>query len=145
MMGLFALLLVSVVISQYYNALNQAELGKTRRAEYGRIHFSGKVIHYRIYRYMNKKFYQVCVKLDSANVKSLLVYNDDDAIKIDKGTATFSAGFFNRVLGAADSVSVNMNNSDKVVLYYSTAHAIDTRDFKFEPMGLQRGDLDSCR
>jgi hypothetical protein len=41
-------------------------------------------------------------------------------------------------------VAVNMEESDKVILHYA-GHAIAKQDFKFEPMGLQRGDLDSCK
>ncbi len=143
-MGMGALFLVGFVISQYYNATNQAELGKKRKAEYGWMHFSGKVTHYRVYKYMNKNFYQVCVKLDSPNVKPVTIYDDDDALKVTKGTATFSAGYFNKVLGAADSVAVNIDKSDIVMLHYP-GHAIAKTDFKFETMGLQRGDLDSCK
>jgi hypothetical protein len=143
-MGMGALFLIAFVISQYYNALNQAELGKKRKAEYGWLHFSGKVTHYRVYKYMNKNFYQVCVKLDSPNAKSITIYNDDDALKVTRDAATFSAGYFNKVLGPADSVAINMDKSDIVILHYAS-HAFAKTDFKFEPMGLQRGDLDSCK
>ncbi|HZY35650.1 MAG TPA: hypothetical protein VFE53_03315 [Mucilaginibacter sp.] len=142
-MGIGALFLISLVISQYYNALNQAELQKKRKTEYGWLHFTGKVSHYRLYKYMNKNFYQVCVKLDSPNLKPVMVYNDDDAIKVNKGIATFSAGYYDRVLGPADSVAVNVDNSGKVIFHYAT-HAIAKQDFKFEPMGLLRKDLDGC-
>ncbi len=145
MMGLFAFLLVSIIFSQYYNSMNKADLAKKRNAEYGQVHFSGKVVHYGMYKYMNKNFYQVCVKLDSPNVKPIIIFNDDDALKIDKGIATFSAGFYNRILGAADSVSANISQSGKLVLHYGAQHAIDSRELKFEPMGLQRSDLDNCR
>ena len=142
-MGIGAFFLISFVVSQYYNAANQVDLQKKRKSEFGWLHFTGKVTHYRVYKYMNKNFYQVCVKLDSPNIKPVMVYNDDDAIKVNNGIATFSAGYFNKILGPADSVAVNMDKSDKVILHYA-GHAIAKTDFKFEPMGLQRGDLDSC-
>lgn len=145
MMGLFALLLITIIFSQYNSAMNKAELQKKREKEYGTLSFSGKVVHYRLYKYMSKNYYQVCVKLNQPNAKPLTIFDDDDAIRIANGMATFSAGYYNRVLGAADSVSANPDKSDKLMLYYNAANAVDRKDFNFEPMGLQRTDLDSCK
>src|SRR5215469_12118188 len=140
MMGLFAVFIVSMVISQYYNAQHKSELLKKRKAEYGSLHFTGKVISYKSYRYMNKNFYKICVKLDSANVKPLNIYNDDDAIRISNGTATFSAGYLNHILGPADSVAANIDNDGKIFLIHQGGVS-EKRDFKFEPMGLTKDDL----
>jgi hypothetical protein len=140
MMGMFALFLVSMIISQYYNTVNQAALAAKRKTEYGWLHFSGKVAGYKVYRYMNKNFYKICVKLDSANKRPFFLYNDDDAINIKDGIAIFSAGYLNHTLGPADSVAINMDNSDKIELYYP-GNVLDKRKFAFEPMGLVRTDL----
>jgi len=142
-MGVVALFLVSIIISQYYGALSKADLTKKRKTEYGWLHFSGKVVHYRMYQYMRKSYYQVCIKLDSPNVKPVTVYNDDDAIKVSNGTATFSGGYIKKFLGLADSVAVNIHNNGKIIFYH-TGYMIDKKDFAFDPMGLRRGDLDSC-
>ena len=144
LMGILAFFLVSMIISQYYNALSKAELQKKRKAEYGSLQFTGKVIHYRVYRYMNKNYYQVCVKLDSARVKDIFIFNDDDCLKIKNGMATFSAGFLNHTLGSADSVAVNMNHSGKIELYYKKDNVLTKTDFGFDPMGLQKSDLNNC-
>jgi hypothetical protein len=142
-MGVVALFLVSIIISQYYGALSKADLTKKRKTEYGGLHFSGKVMHCRVYKYLNKSFYQVCVKLDSPNVKPVIVYNDDDAIKVSNGTATFSGGYIKKFLGLADSVAVNMHSNGKII-FYRTGYMIDKKDFAFDPMGLQRDDLNNC-
>ena len=143
-MGLFALFLVSIIISQYYNTLNKAELQKKRKAEYGNLHFSGKVAATKVYRYLNKNYYKICVKIDSsANIKPIEIYNDDDALHIDNGTATFSAGYLNHILGPADSVTVNTGNNGKVIFYYAGGVS-DSRKFAFEPMGLSKNDLEGC-
>ena len=142
-MGVFALFLVSIIISQYYGALSKADLEKTRKAEYGGLHFSGKVIHCRMYQYMRKNYYQLCVKLDSPGVKDIALYNDDDAIKVSNGIATFSGGYIKKFLGLADSVTVNMKNSGKII-FFKTGYMIDKKDFSFEPMGLQKEDLNNC-
>jgi hypothetical protein len=142
-MGVIALFLVSIIISQYYGALSKADLAKKRKADYGWLHFSGKVGHYRMYKYMNKSYYQVCVKLDSPNVKPITVYNDDDAIKVNSYIDTFSAGYINKFVGLADSVAVNVHNNGKII-FFRTGYMIAKKDLAFDPMGLQRGDLDSC-
>jgi hypothetical protein len=144
MMGIFALFLVSMIVSQYYNALNKAELQKKRKAEYGKLQFNGKVVNYRVYKYMNKNYYQICVKLDSAKTKDFFIYNDDDALTIKNGMATFSAGYLNHILGPADSVSVNANNSAQIVYHYKD-NALNETPLGFDPMGLQKSDLNSCR
>lgn len=143
-MGLFALFMVGMIISQYYSALHKSELQKKRKAEYGWLHFSGKVISYKTYRYMNKNFYKVCVKLDSAIAKPISIYNDDDALRVNNGTATFSAGYLNHILGPADSVEANINNSGKLILYHHGSNVSEKFDFKFEPMGLSTNDLKGC-
>jgi len=142
-MGVVALFLVSMIISQYYNALNKAELVKKRKAEYGGLQFSGKVTGYKVYRYMNKNYYKICVKLDSSNIKPLHIFDEDDAITIKGGIATFSAGYLNHTLGPADSVAVNVGNGGKMVYHY-TANVLDERTLGFEPMGLAEGDLRGC-
>jgi hypothetical protein len=142
-MGVVALFLVSMIISQYYNALNKAELVKKRKAEYGSLQFSGKVSSYKVYRYMNKNYYKICVKLDSPNVKPMHIFDDDDAINIKGGIATFSAGYLNHILGPADSVAVNAGNSGKIVFHYA-ANVLDERTLGFDPMGLRESDLLAC-
>jgi len=144
MMGILALFLVSMIISQYYNALSKAELQKKRKAEYGSLQFTGKVTHHRVYRYMNKNYYQVCVKLDSARVKDIFIFNDDDCLKIKNGMATFSAGYLNHTLGPADSVAANVNHSGKIELYYKKDNVLTKTDLGFDPMGLQKSDLNNC-
>ncbi len=144
MLGIFALFLVSMVISQYYNALNKAGLQKKRKAEYGNIQFTGKVINYRVYKYMNKNYYQICVKLDSAKAKDFFIYDDDDCLSIKNGIATFSAGYLNHILGPADSVAVNPNNSGEVVYHY-TDNALTKTPLGFDPMGMQKSDLNSYK
>jgi len=141
-MGVVALFLVSVIISQYYGALSKADLVKKRKAEYGWLHFSGKVISCRVYKYINKSFYQVCVKLDSPNVKPVMVYNDDDAIKISNGIATFSAGYIDKFVGLADSVTVNMNRGK--IIFFRNRYMIAKKELGFDPMGLKKDDLNSC-
>jgi hypothetical protein len=142
-MGVVALFLVSIIISQYYGALSKADLTKKRKKEYGWLHFSGKVTHCRVYEYVNKSFYQVCVKLDSPNVKQVVVFNDDDAIKVSNGVATFSAGYIDKFVGLADSVAVNMKNSRKII-FFRAGYMIAKKDLAFDPMGLQRDDLNNC-
>jgi len=143
MMGIFALFLVSMIISSYYNALHKAELQKKRMAEYGSLKFTGKVIKYRVYKYMNKNCYQICVKLDSAGVKDLYIYNENDALKIKDGIASFGAGYLSNILGPADSVAVNEDSSGRVVLYYKD-NAVVKLPFGFDPYGLQKNDLNYC-
>jgi len=142
-LGVFALFMVGLVISQYRNALDNLELGKKRHAEYGGVHFSGKVTGYKTYRYMNKNCYRICVRLDSVAAKSLVVFDDNDAISINDTLAVFSAGYLNHVLGTADSVAVNEAGSDKIMLYYR-GRAVEKRDFSFDRMGLSQTDLKGC-
>lgn len=142
-MGVIALFLVSLLFTQSYNAVRKADEQKKRKAELGKVAFSGKVISTKTYHYFGKSYYQVCVKLDTSSVNSLNVFNDLDCIRIKNGMATFSAGYLNPVLGATDSVAANINNSGKVVFHYK-AHAIETRALGFDPMGLKENDLDWC-
>jgi hypothetical protein len=142
-MGAGAFFLICFVVSQYYGLLNKADLQKKRKAEYGWLHFSGKVINCKTYTYVHKSFYQVCVKLDSPDVKPVMVYNDDDAIKVSNGIATFSGGYINKFLGLPDSVAVNKNNNGKII-FYRTRYIIAQKNLGFDPMGLKRNDLNSC-
>ena len=84
----------------------------------------------------------ICVKLDSASMKNLYVFNDLDCIKIKNGAATFAAGYLNHVLGVVDSVAVNINNSGRVIFYYKN-YARDERSLGFDPIGLKESDLNS--
>jgi len=143
-MALIALFVISVGVSAYINALKKAGLHKTRQAEFGNLQFTGKVVHVRLYEFMKDKCYQVCVKLDSANVKDFSVYNDDDAIKINDGIATFAAGHLDKIFGPADSVAVNVNHSGKVLLYYRDKSFIKFDDFGFEHYGIKKSDLNYC-
>ncbi|BAU52912.1 hypothetical protein [Mucilaginibacter gotjawali] len=144
LMGVIALFVISMGVSTYINALNKAELHKTRQAEFGNLVFKGKVIHVRFYEFMKSKCYQVCVKLDSAGVKDFSVYNDDDAIKIKDGIATFAAGHLDKTFGPVDSVAVNVNHSGKVFLYYRDKSFIKFDDFSFEHFGMKKSDLNFC-
>ncbi|HEY5326545.1 MAG TPA: hypothetical protein VIJ27_06060 [Mucilaginibacter sp.] len=132
-MGIFALFLVSMVVSQYYNAARKAGLQKVRKAEFGKLQFKGTVINHKVYRYMNKNYYQVCVKLDSANMKELTIFNEDDCVKIKDGIAAFSAGYLNNILGPVDSVAVNINNSGQIIYHYK-GNARDEHPLGFDPM-----------
>jgi len=143
MMGLFALFFVSMIISSYFNAMHKADLQKTRKAQYGKLQFKGKVINFRQYKFMNKPAYQVCIKLDSCNVKSLYIYNENDALKIKDSVATFSAGYLINILGPIDSVAFNIDNSGKVFYHYK-AKAWDEHPISFDPFGLQKSDLNYC-
>jgi hypothetical protein len=142
-MGLIALFLVSVAISQYFNSIRKAEQQKTRLSQIGRLHFKGKVISSKVYRYVGKNYYMVCVKLDSANVKDFYIYNDLDCIKIKNGIATFAAGYLNHTLGIVDSVNVNINNSGKIIFHYK-GNARDELPLGFDPMGLKERDMNVC-
>jgi hypothetical protein len=142
-MGIIVLFLVGFVTTRTCNASREAKEHKTRMAEFGKLQFKGKVIGSKTYRYFNKNYYVICVKLDSTSVSSLHVFNNLDGIRIRNGIATFAAGYLNPVLGVADSVSVNMNNSGKVELYYK-AHAREERPLGFDLMGIQESDLDGC-
>ena len=142
-MGVIAIFLISLVLTQSYNAVRHAEEQKARMAKLGKLQFRGKVIATKIYRYFGKNYYQVCVKQDTTSMDSLYICNDQDCIRIKNGIATFSAGYLNNILGAADSVSANIDNSGKVIFHYKT-HAIEKRALGFEPMGLNKNDLNSC-
>jgi hypothetical protein len=142
-MGIIALFLMGVVTTRTCNAINDAKDQKTRKTEFGKLQFKGRVISSKTYRYFNKNYYLVCVKLDSTNVNSLYVFNNLDGIKIKNGIATFAAGYLNPVLGVADSVAANINNSGKVIFHYK-AHAVDVHPLGFDLMGLKEGDLNAC-
>ena len=142
-MAVFAFFLISIIISQSFNAQRKADEQKIRKAEIGKLQFKGKVISSKIYRYYGKNYYLVCVKLDSANVKNLYVFNNLDCIKIKNGMATFAAGYLNHVLGTVDSVAVNINNSGKVIFHYKN-YARDEHPLGFDPMGLKESDLNAC-
>jgi hypothetical protein len=142
-MGVIALFLVSMLFTQSYNATRHAKEQKQRAAYLGKVQFKGKVTGIKTYRYFGKNYYQVCVKLDTTTADTLNIYNELDCIRIKNDRATFSAGYLNPVLGAADSIAANIDNSGKVVFHYR-AHAIETRPFGFDPMGLKRSDLDWC-
>ncbi|MBS1504267.1 MAG: hypothetical protein JST32_19520 [Bacteroidetes bacterium] len=142
-MGLIAIFLVSVMLTQTYNVMRKAEVQKKRLSEIGKLQFRGKVVGVRTYRYYNKNYYQVCVKLDYSTVDNLSLFNDLDCIRINKGMATFSAGYLNNILGPVDSISANIGNNGKVIFYYKT-HATDSHPLGFEPMGLKEGDLNYC-
>jgi hypothetical protein len=143
MMGIFAVFMVSMIISSYYNAMRKADVQKARMAAFGKVQFKGKVTSYRQYKFMNKPAYQVCVKLDSGNVNSLYIYNDNDALKIKDSIATFSAGYLINILGPIDSVAVNIGNSGKIFFHYK-AKAWDEHPLGFDPNGLQKSDLNYC-
>jgi hypothetical protein len=142
-MAIIACFLVSVVISQYYNAQRNAVEQKIHLQEIGKLQFKGKVIHSKTYRYFGKNYYLVCVKLDSANVKNFYVYNNLDCIKIKDSIATFAAGYLNHTLGVVDSVAVNINNSGKIIFHYK-GNARDELPLGFNPMGLTKKDLNAC-
>lgn len=142
-MGIIALFLMGVVTTRTCNAIRKAKDQKTRKAEFGKLQFKGKVIGSKTYRYFNKNYYVVCVKLDSTSVNNLYIFNNLDGIRIRNGIAAFAAGYLNPVLGVADSVSVNMNNSGKVEFYYK-AHALETRPLGFDLMGVKESDLNTC-
>ena len=141
-MGLIALFLCSVFISQFYNMQRKAADQKTRLEQIGKLQFKGKVINTKNYKYYGKNYYIVCVKLDST-ANDIYIYNDLDCIKIKHGIATFSAGFLNHTLGAADSIAVNINNSDKIVFHYKD-NAEEKFPLGFEPMGMHEDDLKAC-
>ena len=143
-MGVIGLFLVSLLLTRSCNAAHQAAEQKKRMAVLGKVQFRGKVTGIRTYRYFNKNYYQVCVKLDTCSVSDLYLFNELDCIRIKNGVATFSAGYLNNILGAADSVAANINNSSKVIFHYKT-HAIETRALGFDAMGLQKSDLDWCK
>ena len=92
---------------------------------------------------MNKPAYQVCVKLDSSNVSNLYIYNENDALKIKNGVATFSAGYLINILGPIDSVAFNIDNSGKIFYHYA-AKAWDQHTIGFDTNGLQKSDLNFC-
>src|SRR5271165_4981770 len=117
-MAVIAFFLISVIVTQSFNAERNAEDQKNRMAEIGKLQFKGKVIGSKVYKYFRKDYCLVCVKIDSPEVKNLYVFNDLDCIKIKNGVATFSAGYLNHILGMVDSVAVNINNSGKVVFHY---------------------------
>ncbi|MBS1524498.1 MAG: hypothetical protein JST19_02550 [Bacteroidetes bacterium] len=142
-MGVIAMFLVSVVLTQTFNVMHKADAQKKRMIEIGKLQFNGKVTGRRIYRYFGKNYYQVCVKLDYSSVDSLVIFNDLDCIRIKNGMATFSAGYLNKILGPVDSVSANIGNSSKVIFYYKT-HAIDSHPLGFDAMGLTKSDLRFC-
>ena len=142
-MGLIALFLISVIITQSYNVARKAKDEKQRVAEIGKLQFKGKVISTHIYKYYGKNYYIACVKLDSSNVKSLHIYNDLDCIQIKDSIATFSAGYLNNILGPIDSVAVNINNSGKVIFHYKS-HARNEYLLGFDPFGLKESDLNAC-
>ncbi|MDR3695202.1 hypothetical protein [Mucilaginibacter sp.] len=144
LMAVIALFVISMGVSTYINALKKAELHKTRQAEFGNLQFKGKVVHVRIYEFMKRKCYQVCVKIDSADVKDYTVYNDDDAFKIKNGIATFAAGYLDKTFGPVDSIAVNVDHSGKVLLYYRDKSFIKFNDFGFEPYGMKKSDLNFC-
>lgn len=143
-MGIIALFLVGVVTTRTCNAVREAKEHKVRMATFGKLQFKGKVTGSKTYRYFNKNYYVVCVKLDSTSVNSLNIFNNLDGIRIRNGIATFAAGYLNPVLGVADSVSVNMHNSGKVEFYYK-AHAREERPLGFDPMGIKESDLNACK
>ncbi|MGZ4001232.1 MAG: hypothetical protein ACXVIY_11410 [Mucilaginibacter sp.] len=142
-MGIIALFLVGLVTTRTCNAVREAKDHKARMAMFGKLQFKGKVIGSRTYRYFNKNYYVVCVKLDSSSINSLYIFNNLDGIRISKGMATFAAGYLNPVLGVVDSVSVNMDKSGKVELYYK-AHAREERPLGFDLMGIKESDLKAC-
>jgi len=71
-----------------------------------------------------------------------MVYNDDDAIKISNGIATFSAGYIDKFVGLADSVTVNMNRGK--IIFFRNRYMIAKKELGFDPMGLKKDDLNSC-
>ena len=144
LMAVIALVVIGMGVSTYVNALKKAELHKTRQTEFGNLQFKGKVVHIRFYQFMKSKCYQVCVKLDSADVKDFSVYNDDDAIKIKDGIATFAAGRLDKNFGPVDSVAVNVDHGGKVLLYYRDKSFIKFNDFGFDPFGMKKSDLNYC-
>jgi hypothetical protein len=142
-MAVIALFLISVIVSQSYNAERNANEQKIRLTEIGRLQFKGRVINSKVYRYFGKNYYMVCVKIDSANVKNLYIFNNLDCIKIKNGIATFAAGYLNHILGVVDSVAVNINNSGKIIFHYK-GNARDELPLGFDPKGLKESDLNAC-
>jgi len=142
-MAVVACFLVSVIISQYYNAERKAAEEKIHLQQVGKLQFKGKVVNSRKYRYFGKNYYIVCVKLDSGSVKNFYVYNNLDCLKIKDSIATFSAGYLNPVLGVVDSVAVNINNSGQIIFHYK-GNARDELPLKFDPLGLTENDLKAC-
>jgi hypothetical protein len=142
-MAAIALFLASVVISQSFNAERKLKEQKIRLSQIGKLQFKGKVINSKIYRYVGKNYYLVCVKLDSTSVQDFYIFNDLDCIKIKNGIATFAAGYLNHTLGVVDSVAVNINNSGKVIFHYK-GNARDVLPLGFDPMGLKESDMNTC-
>src|ERR1700742_2955013 len=102
-MGLVALFLASVAISQYFNNLRKAEQQKIRLTQIGSLHFKGKVISSRVYKYYGKNCYQVCLKLDTPGEPDFYIFNELDCIRIKNNIATFAAGYLDHTLGVVDS------------------------------------------
>jgi hypothetical protein len=142
-MGIAAVFLISVIISQSYNAQRNGDEQKIREKEIGKLQFRGRVISSKTYRYFGKNYLLACIKLDSANVKSLYVYNDIDCIKIKNGIATMPVGYLNNILGPVDSVAFNINNSGKVTFHYKNK-AVHQLLLGCDPFGLPESELNAC-
>jgi hypothetical protein len=142
-MAIIGLFLISVVVSQSFNAERKAKEQKIRMEQIGKLQFKGKVINSKVYKYYGKNCYIVCVKLDSTSVKNFYIFNTLDCIKIKNGIATFAAGYLNHTLGVVDSVAVNINNSGKVIFHYKD-DARDELPLAFSPMGLKESDMNAC-
>lgn len=85
----------------------------------GRIQFKGKVINSKTYRYSDKDYYLVCIKLDYSNTKDICLYNDVCCLKIKNGIATLAAGVLDKSVGVASYVEVNIGYNRKITLRYT--------------------------
>ena len=142
-MAIGAAFMVSVIVSQYLNLQRKAKEHKIRQQTIGKLHFSGKVINSKVYKYGTKNCYIICVKLDSGNMKDFYISNDLDFLKIKNGIATMPAGYLNHTLGVVDSVEVNINNSGKIIFHYK-ANVADVRQLAFDPAGVPEDVMNTC-
>src|ERR1700733_12694596 len=108
--AIFLVVMITFFIIMMRNWMNQSSQDeKSRLSVTGNIQFKGKVINSKVYDFGGRNYYLICVQLDTSNVKSFYVFNDQAFLKIKNNIATMAAGFLDTYYGAATYVEVNMN------------------------------------
>jgi len=142
-LGFFSLLFIVYVIVTSDKSSNLQDKRFQKQIELiGKIRFKGEIINKKIYRYADKNYHLISIRLDYSNTKDIYMFNDLCCIKIKNGTAVISAGVYEPALGEPKYVEVNMNNDDKIKTTYKDGSST-VNICTLDPYGASEQDMNT--
>ena len=140
----FLIMAIAVIIIILKLQSKQSDQVEKRRIDViGSIKFKGKVINSNVYDFAGKKYYMICVQLDTCNVKSFYVLNNLCALKIKNNIATLSGSVYNPDLGFPEYVEINMNNDGKTKFHFKDG-SFDEFKWLLHTNGLTEKEMSFC-